>query len=250
MAEFVVARAAEGGASGVVVVGLAGDAHAVSERGRGAGVAQRVPLRARLHYARPPRLLDQAGLLCAHATFGSVLRYHVFKLFCSQEKRYHNSLTWVRVVVVIVSLKNECERPLRTKWSFRISTNPSQNKLNGRVKSGRTDRPTERERQRERVERLGEREGVGAEDGRGGAAEGAGAGRGRRLVLFEAQREARAAGLTAGGGGAGRRAPSPGAARARRQLQPVVAELEDLQLEHARPRRALRQNGLKLAQYF
>lgn len=68
MAELVVARTTEGGAGGVVVVGLAGDAHAVRDRGGGAGVPQRVPLRARLHDARPPRLLDQARLLCARNT--------------------------------------------------------------------------------------------------------------------------------------------------------------------------------------
>lgn len=84
VAELVVARAAEGGACGVVVVGLAGDTHAVSERGRGTGMAQRVPLRARLHDARPPRLLDQARLLCARHTrhqLSSAQTY--FKFLCS-----------------------------------------------------------------------------------------------------------------------------------------------------------------------
>lgn len=112
-------------------------------------------------------------------------------------------------------------------------------KRSKRVKCPDAYRPTEREGQGERVQRLGEREGVGAESGRGGAAEGAGARRSRRLVLLEAEREARAARLAAGGRGAGRRAAAAGAARARCQLQPVIAELEDLQLEHARPRRAL-----------
>lgn len=59
MAELVVARAAERGARGVVVVGLAQHAHAVRHGRRRARVLQRVPLRARLHDARPPRLLDQ-----------------------------------------------------------------------------------------------------------------------------------------------------------------------------------------------
>lgn len=65
--ELVVARAAEGGAGGVVVVGLARDAHAVRHGGHRARVPQRVPLRARLHDARPPRLLDQARLLCSYS---------------------------------------------------------------------------------------------------------------------------------------------------------------------------------------
>lgn len=115
---------------------------------------------------------------------------------------------------------------------------------------GSTDRPAEGEGQRECVERLSKREGVGAEHGRGGAAEGAGAGRRRRLVLLEAERETRAARLAAGGGGARRRAAPAGAARARRQLQPIVAELEDLQLEHARPRRALRRKSLNSVKQF
>lgn len=78
VAEFVIARAAECGAGGVVVVGLAGDTHAVRERGSGAGVPQRVPLRARLYDARPPRLLDQARLLCTRHTKHSALHKHFF----------------------------------------------------------------------------------------------------------------------------------------------------------------------------
>lgn len=64
VSELVVARPAEGGASRVVVVGLARDAHAVRDGGGGARMPQRVPLRSRLHDARPPRLLDQTRLLC------------------------------------------------------------------------------------------------------------------------------------------------------------------------------------------
>lgn len=67
--ELVVTRPAEGGARGVVVVGLAGDAHAVRDGGRGARVAQRVPLRARLHDARPPRFFDQPRLFYRYSYF-------------------------------------------------------------------------------------------------------------------------------------------------------------------------------------
>lgn len=68
VAELVVARPAEGGARAVVVVGLARDAHAVRHGRRRARVPQRVPLRARLHDTRPPRLLDQPRLVCARDT--------------------------------------------------------------------------------------------------------------------------------------------------------------------------------------
>lgn len=51
VAEFIVARAAEGGAGGVVVVGLTEHADAVGDGGGCARVAQRMPLSARLHDA-------------------------------------------------------------------------------------------------------------------------------------------------------------------------------------------------------
>lgn len=182
MAELVVARPAEGGARGVVVVRLAEHAHAVRHGGRGARVPQRVPRRARLHDARPPCLLDESRPRLA-------------------------------VLVVVVRLQDEREGA----------------------------RPAEGEGQRQRVQGLRQREGIGSEGRRGGAPERASARRVGRLVLLEAKCEAGAARMRAA---RGPRPAAPAAALARRQLQPIVGELQDLQLEHARPRRALqRTNG-------
>lgn len=93
---------------------------------------------------------------------------------------------------------------------------------------GFTHCPAEGEIEGEGVERVDEGEGIGAEHGRGGASERTGARRRRRLVLLQTQREARAARLrTANAPGCSPYPPAT-AARARRQLQPVVGELQDL----------------------
>lgn len=115
VAELVITRAAEGCAGSVIVVGLAGNPYAVGERGGGAGVAQRVPLCARLHDAGPPRLLDQARFLCArHTRRSAQLFTNAIEITVHATKYYHTPLTWIRVVVVVVSLKNEREGALRT----------------------------------------------------------------------------------------------------------------------------------------
>lgn len=86
--------------------------------------------------------------------------------------------------------------------------------------------------------RVGEREGAAAQHGTGSVAEGAGTGGGDvALVLLEADAEERAAGTRAGHGAVEPRLRP--AARARRQLAPVVGDLQDLQLEEARPTCAL-----------